>query len=252
MGWGHAANWTGLFLCALVLGVAAAVPAAEEPGLSRGQDQAAAACTDIQLEVEQLTQRILRLEARFKDAATARTRADQARMEAERRLAASVRELERLRAEVILLQDSGRALETRLEQTGDQAQREIPSPPRGATRPASAEREEGTTTLDEVRRQAAAAAKSVQNALIRVQSDQDPAARQALWDATRDLHHWQLRAARLSGARTVYRIAPGASLALIARRFYGDSGRRPEILEANRLVLPDPSLLTPGITLVIP
>lgn len=251
-GRGHAAGRTGLCLCALVLGVATAAPAAEEPGLSPKRDQRATACAELQFDVEQLNQRIQGVEARLKDASTARKTADQARMEAERRLAASVQELERLRAEVILLKDSRLALETRLEQTDRQQRSDIPSLQRGVERPPSAGREAGTTTLEEARRQAAAAAESLQNALTGVQSDQDPAARQALWDATRDLHSWQLRAARLSGARTVYRIAPGDSLALIARRFYGDSGRRLEILRANRLVLSNPSLLTPGITLVIP
>ena len=45
---------------------------------------------------------------------------------------------------------------------------------------------------------------------------------------------------------------PGETLSRIARDFYGDGNRWPEILAANRDVIPEPNFLRVGTPIVIP
>ena len=49
-----------------------------------------------------------------------------------------------------------------------------------------------------------------------------------------------------------HRIAPGETLSAIARRYYGTADRWPEIVAANRDVLPDQRSFTVGQMLRIP
>jgi nucleoid-associated protein YgaU len=49
-----------------------------------------------------------------------------------------------------------------------------------------------------------------------------------------------------------YTIVKGDSLWKIAKKFYGDGNKYPEIFEANREVIKDPDLIYPGQTIRIP
>ncbi len=49
-----------------------------------------------------------------------------------------------------------------------------------------------------------------------------------------------------------YTVKKGDSLSLIAKRYYGDPMRYPEIFEANKPMLTDPDLIYPGQVLRIP
>lgn len=53
-------------------------------------------------------------------------------------------------------------------------------------------------------------------------------------------------------ASDFYVVQPGDSLSKIAKEFYGDMMRYPEIFEANKPMLSDPDLIYPGQTLRIP
>ena len=328
-------GWPRLGVLLITLGLAVEAQAAQDlggeaPDLSPGEEP----CAGLRSRLEQLTQRLEAAEDKLRESAAARKSADQARMEAERRLAAGTQDLARLKAEIVLLEDAKLALEARLERSAGQARiADQALPPAGQTgrRPATdgdvqgsasdamedrtaprrpgdevnreqlrrlreqqldlrrslserevdlkrvqadlravrAERDAlnrrvetlslpgpmsdgGATTLEEAQTRAGTAAASLLEAMAHLQDGSDPEARRALWDASQELRRWQLRAALLSGARSVYRVGPGDSLDLIASRFYGDGRRWLEIQEANRLVVPDPSQLIPGMTLLIP
>jgi nucleoid-associated protein YgaU len=328
-------GWPRLGVLLITLGLGVEAQAAQDlgagtPDLSPGEEP----CAGLRSRVEQLTQHIQGIEDKLRESAAARKSADQARMEAERRLAAGTQDLARLKAEVILLEDAKLALEARLERSSGQAQiADQALHPAGQTgpRPAAdgdaqgpesyaaedrtaprrqanevnreqlrrlreqqldlrrtlsereadlkrvqadlravrAERDAlnrrletlslpgptsdgGATTLEEAQTRAGTAAASLLEAMAHLREGSDPEARRALWDASQELRRWQLRAALLSGARSVYRVGPGDSLDLIASRFYGDGRRWLEIQAANRLVIPDPSQLIPGMTLLIP
>ncbi|MFZ0791874.1 MAG: hypothetical protein WAM94_19850, partial [Chromatiaceae bacterium] len=73
--------------------------------------------------VEELMQRVQGMEGKLRDSAAARKTADQARMEAERRLAEGNQEAARQRAEMALLRDAKQALERRLNKAEEQADR---------------------------------------------------------------------------------------------------------------------------------
>lgn len=47
-------------------------------------------------------------------------------------------------------------------------------------------------------------------------------------------------------------VKPGESLSKIAKHYYGDASRWPEIYEANRDKIKDPDLIHPGQEFVIP
>ena len=53
-------------------------------------------------------------------------------------------------------------------------------------------------------------------------------------------------------AARMYTVQSGDSLSAIAKQFYGDATRYPEIFEANRPMLTDPNLIYPGQVLRIP
>jgi nucleoid-associated protein YgaU len=54
------------------------------------------------------------------------------------------------------------------------------------------------------------------------------------------------------GASRFYTVKSGDSLSKIAREFYGDAGKYPQIFEANKPMLKDPDKIYPGQTLRIP
>ena len=49
-----------------------------------------------------------------------------------------------------------------------------------------------------------------------------------------------------------YTIVKGDSLSKIAKKFYGDGNKYPEIFEANREIIKNPDLIYPGQTIRIP
>lgn len=289
-------------------------------------------------QVDVLNRRVQGMAGKLKESATARKGADQARMEAERRLAEIVQENHRISAELGLLRDArlalevamaraeereaktNAALETARESIGSlSADREVrdqriadleveleevrqtlrETESAHAARIAALETtqgrlqaeldarnsqirrlgadlkaidnerdnlshrldamrsvvptaEGGSLTLEEAQARASKAAQALRSVVQPKVSLGLAADRRAQRDAEQELHRFQFAAARVSGARSVYRVRPNDTLALIARRLYGDSARWREIGEANRHVLADPNHLTPGMTLVVP
>ena len=78
------------------------------------------ALVDPTTQVEALTERMHGIEGKLRESAAARKSSDQARMEAERRLAEGTQEGARLSAELVLLRDAKAALETRLTRAEEQ------------------------------------------------------------------------------------------------------------------------------------
>jgi septal ring factor EnvC (AmiA/AmiB activator) len=89
---------------------AAGVQAAELPVVA----PAMAVEDALPAQVERLTEHIHGMEGKLKESAAARRTADQARMEAERRLAENLQETARLNAQIGLLREAKAALEERL------------------------------------------------------------------------------------------------------------------------------------------
>lgn len=298
-----------ILLAALGIGLAlAAGVRAEEAGSS--------SVTELQARIEELTRRVHGMEGKLRDSAAARKTADQARMEAERRLAEGTQEVGRQSAEIALLRDAKLALEARLERAEQEASKSAETlaaaeeaarrltverdgeaqraadlerrldqlqgqQPRAEAAEAELERLKsevnaaeaerntlrnrldrlrttlpsavgGSLTVAEAQANAAAAAVALRDAIARANGAPSGQDRRAVRDAERVLHRRQFMVAWVAGARSVYRVRPSDSLALIASRFYGDSGRWKDIHEANRAVAPNPDQLTAGITLVIP
>ncbi|WP_157639842.1 hypothetical protein [Lamprocystis purpurea] len=78
---------------------------------------------DLSTQVERLTEHIHGMEGKLKESAAARRTADQARMEAERRLAENLQEIARLNAQIGLLREAQAALEERLTHAQEQHSR---------------------------------------------------------------------------------------------------------------------------------
>lgn len=303
-----------LLVAILAIGLAAGSGARAEEGMGAGVLSAAEA----QARIEELSERIQGMEGKLRDSAAARKTADQARMEAERRLAEGSEELGRQGAEIALLREAKLALEARLKRAeeetassaealsnaGDALRRLSAERDAASLRAASLERQlnallaqqqrpgdtpgaresepagpraglsrvegeaparppdsdepsvpapQGTgVTLAQVREEAGAAALALREAIAPGAGARDPQARRTARDAEQALHRCQLRVARMTGARSLYRVRPSDTLVLIAERFYGERARWREIHEANWEVLPDPDWLSPGLTLVIP
>ncbi|MEO8520170.1 MAG: LysM peptidoglycan-binding domain-containing protein [Acidobacteriota bacterium] len=60
------------------------------------------------------------------------------------------------------------------------------------------------------------------------------------------------RTAGTSGSDQTYVVVAGDSLSKIAKRFYGDAAKWPQIHEANRDQIKNPDLIHPGQKLTIP
>lgn len=117
-----------LLLGLILGGVAAAVQGPiEAPAQADEADpDMPGAVIEAPAQVEDLGQRIQGMEGKLRESAAARKTADQARMEAERRLAETAQELIRLRAEIDLLHDANLALETRLARAEREGQGAVP------------------------------------------------------------------------------------------------------------------------------
>lgn len=62
----------------------------------------------------------------------------------------------------------------------------------------------------------------------------------------------QLEVAEKASASQYYRVVSGDSLSKIAKEFYGDAKKYPQIFEANKPMLKDPDKIYPGQVLRIP
>lgn len=201
--------------------------------------------------IEELEAHIAGMEGKLRDSASARKSADQARMDAERRLAASQQAEAQLNAEVERLT----LVQQTLEHALAEARRDITELAALAASHAAAARELAGLraslppalggTLDA--EQARAGAADAFAALGHLGGDDERRATQLA-----RLHREQLLLALATGAQGVYRVRPKDSLGLIASRLLGSSARWRAIFEANRHLLDDPDRVIPGITLVVP
>ena len=215
--------------------------------------------------VEELSLRLLGMEGKLKESAHARKSADQARMEAERRLAEGSQEIERLNGEVQRLKEAQLELERTLSERDRRiseldAQRlslttahEALERRFEALRSRIPAQDGGTLDPEQARQAAREAYAALRDALqSSAGSTRDASAEEAVTAAERILHQRQLTLARVLDAQGAYRIRPSDSLALISSRCYGDSSQWRALFDANRHVLEDPNQLMPGVTLVIP
>ncbi|MBK1710531.1 hypothetical protein EBL85_13900 [Marichromatium sp. AB32] len=208
--------------------------------------------------IEELETHIAGMQDKLRESAGARKAADQARMEAERRLATSTQTLERLRQELARSEDARAALGEALRAQSqahldasaaldeartdahrlDQLLRRLP-PALG-----------GTLEIDEAR---AAAATSYRVLVETLQQPARGAGRKIeVAGARTQLQLDQALLAVLTDARGLYRVEENDSLALISRRVYGTEGRWQRLFAGNRHLLDDPDRLTPGMTLILP
>jgi nucleoid-associated protein YgaU len=112
--------------------------------------------------------------------------------------------------------------------------------------------EGGSITAEEARASAEEGAAELAALLRDGQGVNNPQLWRRIRETENGLHRTQFLVARAESARTVYRVRPGDTLALISRMFYGDEERWSAIYDTNRHVVDDPERLLPGITLVIP
>ena len=114
-------------------------------------------------------------------------------------------------------------------------------------------REGGTASIDEVGTEVSAAASAYQK-LYRTRgvSAKDPAYQAELKKAGQALNAKQMLYASVSGARGVYHVRAGDTLAQIAQRMYGDGNQWAIIFEANRHVLDNPDYVVHGFSVVVP
>ncbi|HYN79247.1 MAG TPA: LysM peptidoglycan-binding domain-containing protein [Lamprocystis sp. (in: g-proteobacteria)] len=272
----------GLILLALSLG-APQVRAADAPPAAAAVPSAPPTQAELAAQVVELTEHIHGMEGKLKESAAARKTADQARMEAERRLAEGTQETGRLSAEIGLLREAKAALEARLAHAEDQNTRgaEQLAAQEERVRRLTAEgeaqtrRTEGLEHQLELLKEAQRLADEAHQGVVHDAQTTDAVPTAAKADratlegelpsasaqrpyteggtvAVPEVQAQPVAAARAAGARNLYRVRPSDTLARIGRRFYGDHSQWRAIYEANRAVLPDPDRLTPGMTLVIP
>ncbi|WP_200376483.1 LysM peptidoglycan-binding domain-containing protein [Thiocystis violacea] len=253
----------------LLILLLAAIPAeklrAVEPAVPTGTATPTMETLDqLHRQIDELRQRVQGMEGKLRDSAAARKGADQARMEAERRLAEGSQEIDQLREQLRARQDTQGELEQRLSEREDviarlaaerqslQATNETLGTRVEALQRQLPKAEGGTLTADEARRSAAEAVAAFRAVRRDSEGTQSPAVARSLREAEAQLHRSQFRLASVLAARSLYRVRANDSLALISNRFYGSSAQWRNIFEANRHLLDDPDQLAPGMTLVIP
>jgi nucleoid-associated protein YgaU len=252
----------------LLLLIATSCNAAEGAGKrDAGEDQGlpAPAAASPEDRVEELTLRLLGMEGKLKESAHARKSADQGRMEAERRFAESIQEIERLSDEIKRLKDAQRELERALSERDQRitqldaewlalsTSHEALNRRFEALRAHVPTQDGGTLDPQQARQAAAQAYLALRELLQRAGGEpRDRETREAIAAAQAMLRQRQFALARVADAQGVYRIRSSDSLALISGRWYGDTARWRILFEANRHVLDDPDHLLPGLTLVIP
>jgi len=112
--------------------------------------------------------------------------------------------------------------------------------------------EGGTLTAAEARKQAETDAERLNHLVQQGQGVNNPELWRQVREAENALHQSQFVLARADSARTVYRVRPGDTLALVGLMFYRDAEQWSQIYDANRHVVADPNRLLPGLSLVIP
>lgn len=80
----------------------------------------------------------------------------------------------------------------------------------------------------------------------------DHAAVKAYRNSVQNLAMRQLKLARAADARGLYRVRTKDTLAIVAKRNYGESGKWMHVFKANQHILEDPNRLMPDMTLLIP
>jgi nucleoid-associated protein YgaU len=247
-----------LLMLLLVSASGGAVEPAEDPAAQVTQAPSAEA------QIEALKLRMLGMEGKLKESAHARKSAEQARMEAERRLAESMREMERVTAEVARLKESQLALEQALserdrklaeldgERISQKTAYEALDRRLAALRARVPVQDGGSLTPEQAREGARLAFEELRQVLQDQGASGDTHDLAALQSAEQKLHRRQMTLARTAEVKGVYRIRPNDTLVLISSRCYGDSSRWQSLFEANRHVLDDPDQLIPGVTLIIP
>ncbi|MBN2886522.1 MAG: LysM peptidoglycan-binding domain-containing protein [Chromatiaceae bacterium] len=202
-------------------------------------------------DLEELEAHIAGMEGKLRDSAAARKAADQARMEAERRLAASQQreaelsaDIERLtQVQAILEEALSEALLTQARLAAQAAANASAARELSALRATLPPSLGGTLAAEQARAGAAAAFAELEAEGASPTTRPQSLAR---------LHREQLLLALATNAQGVYRVRPQDSLALIAGRLLGASTRWEDLFAANRHLLNDPDRLMPGVTLVVP
>ena len=208
--------------------------------------------------MEELTEHIHGMEGKLKESAAARRSADQARMEAERRLAEGTQETGRLSAEIDLLRDAKAALEARLahaeEQATQGAERLAAQEERvrrlTAEGEAQARRSEGLERQIEQLKDGQHQAEETRRGLVREAQTAQAELSGRLGERDGELERLRADLTAVTAERTALEARLRAMSALVPAPDGGTQWRA--IYEANRNVLPDPDRLTPGMTLVIP
>ncbi|EXJ14300.1 LysM peptidoglycan-binding domain-containing protein [Imhoffiella purpurea] len=264
-------------------------PATEAASPLGAADQASALHVELldglHQQIQELKGRVQGMEGKLRESAISRKGADQARMEAERRLAEQLQEVDRLRqertalksriakqeAEISQLNASNQDLEAKRdalanrvaehEAEADRLERElqISNQSRIETEARVTEllnrlpsSEGGSLTPAAARAAATAAFDALQKSHQQARHSPDPSSAKGVQTAEDELHRRQLKLANAISAQCVYRIRAKDTLGQISKRFYGSSAQWHRLFEANRHLLEDPNRLDPGITLVIP
>lgn len=228
------------------------------PAAAVAEDVAAKASVDqLQAQIIELRLHVQGMEGKLKESANARKAADQARMEAERRLAEVSQESDRLQNEMAELERRLQASEIEAARLADDlaATRETSSELSSRLdqlRALLPEAQGGTLTEETARVSAADAFSTLRKARAMLEGHASAATVAAVAAAELELRRRQLRLANVINAQSLYRIRPNDTLALIAARFYGAGSQWQTIFEANGHLLDDADRLTPGMTLVIP
>lgn len=250
----------------LMLLLVSASGGAVDPAGDQAGDQAPQAMPSpsAEAQIEALKLRMLGMEGKLKESAHARKSAEQGRMEAERRLAESIREMERVTAEVERLKESQLALEQTLserdrkladldgERISQKTNYEAIERRLAALRARVPVQDGGSLTPEQAREGARLAFEEMRQVLQDQGASSNTDALAALQSAELKLHRRQMTLARAAEVKGIYRIRPNDTLVLISSRCYGDSSRWQSLFEANSHVLDDPDQLIPGVTLIIP
>ena len=232
--------------------------AAEAPAVAPTPGSAPATLSDLAARVEELTEHIHGMEGKLKESAAARRSADQARMEAERRLAEGTQETGRLSAEIDLLRDAKAALEARLAHAEEQATQGVERLAAQEERvrrltaegEAQARRSEGLERQIEQLKDGQHQAEETRRGLVREAQTAQAELSGKLGERDGELERLRADLTAVTAERTALEARLRAMSALVPAPEGGTQWRA--IYEANRNVLPDPDRLTPGMTLVIP
>ncbi|NEV63108.1 LysM peptidoglycan-binding domain-containing protein [Thiorhodococcus minor] len=214
--------------------------------------------------IQVLEARVQGMEGKLKDSALARKTADQARMEAERRLAQGNQAVEQMHGELEALQARQAELEEALaeQQTlvehlaaaleEERKHNALLTSQVEALAAQLPETEGGILTEQAARTAATQAFLALRSQIQRPGGADAATGIQSRAEAEDLLRKRQLKLARATDALSVYRVRERDSLGRISSRFYGSSGQWHRLFEANRHLLDNPDQLTPGMTLVIP